>query len=1085
MGLFSFIGEILGLGGGASRKIEVSKASAASGLQIVYGQRRVVPVPVYKIASRYEMKINSPGAYDHYEKASSTDGEKSDGSRDNNDWLHRVDVWGQGPIEGIERFWLDGDISTGGRFKKRAYFRMASKFGSENQTVAQELATGPSTWSNTQVGTGVAYTWGRFYNSRKKPEFNAEPELNALIKGLRIYDPRKDDTEGGVGLQRFGDPVTWTYSNNRALVLLNYMMGSFGFNAAREDIDLPSFMAAADACEVTFDIPAPIANTTGAPIPDVYSGTVGDFRTIEDSEAFDRWAADEVQRIEGGLPVWSHPKHVTNAVLDPKTGVVINTKKLLEGMGWALPWSNGKHKLIIEGPVTGPVMTFDEDSILGDWTIERGMRSERLNRVTVEFPNGTKDYEKDTVGWPALVSTEYGDYLAEDNAQELHTNVPVETITNFYAAQAYAEYLVRKSRVAIKITGLKLAPSAMLLEPGDVIALTFPEKNFSNTQFIVEKVNTSAFLDVSVDLVLYDPTVYGAPALEQEPVAGSPYSSEIWQDPAPVVNLQLAALYDTNADGSVISNLRVSWDDPLQAVGITSYEVRWRKTADAAFENALTLSGTSLSAVIPGLVNDTDYTVEVDYTTRKGKTADAAVQAITLAAVASKLDSIEDGATRTFPRGEYDDFATYSFGDVVSYQGSSYIFAASTAVVGEEPGTGPSWALLASVGATGPQGVAGAIGADGTTTYTWIRYADDALGTGISNSPTGKAYIGFAYNKATIAESNIPADYAWSLVQGADGNTGVAGPAGADGTTTYTWIKYSANVDGTGLTDLPQANTAYIGIATNKTTASESAIKTDYIWSQWLGPTGNTGATGITGAAGTNGTHGYTINASVPAFTIQATFGGTVLSGEFPATSQIKLYQGTTDRTSAASYTRTAVGCNASVSSGGLVTINSMTADSAYVDITATHSTVSLTTRIVVVKAKAGSSATAKTATISSTNSSTYVTVAGPITLNLGAGGTVELDASIVYTSTPEGKTLTGKFEYLPDGETIWTAVGTSQTGYGEEFPFPGSLNIARSLSGPASAEDWQFRLRVKNTTGSGTIVNTTATKKFTASWVG
>ena len=44
-------------------------------------------------------------------------------------------------------------------------------------------------------------------------------------------------------------------------------------------------------------------------------------------------------------------------------------------------------------------------------------------------------------------------------------------------------------------------------------------------------------------------------------------------------------------------------------------------------------------------------------------------------------------------------------------------------------------------GSRGPQGVAGADGRpgkDGTSTYTWIKYADDANGNGLSNDPTGK-----------------------------------------------------------------------------------------------------------------------------------------------------------------------------------------------------------------------------------------------------------------------------------------------------------------------------------------------------------
>lgn len=156
--------------------------------------------------------------------------------------------------------------------------------------------------------------------------------------------------------------------------------------------------------------------------------------------------------------------------------------------------------------------------------------------------------------------------------------------------------------------------------------------------------------------------------------------------------------------------------------------------------------------------------------------------------------------------------------------------------------------LTGPQGAEGPQGVAGPAGSDGVTYYTWIRYADTSVGGGISNDPTGKLYIGLAYNKTTATESNTPSDYTWSLIKGDKGDTGVQGATGADGITYYTWIKYSDNSDGTGLYDIPTSNTQYIGIAVNKTTATESTVKTDYTWSKFKGDTGATGPPGADGA---------------------------------------------------------------------------------------------------------------------------------------------------------------------------------------------------------------------------------------------
>lgn len=119
--------------------------------------------------------------------------------------------------------------------------------------------------------------------------------------------------------------------------------------------------------------------------------------------------------------------------------------------------------------------------------------------------------------------------------------------------------------------------------------------------------------------------------------------------------------------------------------------------------------------------------------------------------------------------------------------------------------------------------------------YTWIRYADDEKGNGITNDPTGKDYIGFAYNKLSEIESDVPGDYQWSLIRGEDG---VPGKDGNDGKTLYTWIKYSDNEDGSELYDIPNENTNYIGISTNNESQTESTNKEDYRWSKFKGEDG-------------------------------------------------------------------------------------------------------------------------------------------------------------------------------------------------------------------------------------------------------
>lgn len=145
----------------------------------------------------------------------------------------------------------------------------------------------------------------------------------------------------------------------------------------------------------------------------------------------------------------------------------------------------------------------------------------------------------------------------------------------------------------------------------------------------------------------------------------------------------------------------------------------------------------------------------------------------------------------------------------------------------------------------GSQGLPGPAGEDGSVLYTWIKYADTPT-SGMSDSPDGKTYMGIAYNKPESTESDNYEDYQWSLIKGDDG---VQGPPGEDGQSLYTWVKYATSATGANMSDNPDGKT-YLGLAYNKTTATESDNPADYTWSFFEGPQGEKGDQGIPGPSG-------------------------------------------------------------------------------------------------------------------------------------------------------------------------------------------------------------------------------------------
>lgn len=188
-------------------------------------------------------------------------------------------------------------------------------------------------------------------------------------------------------------------------------------------------------------------------------------------------------------------------------------------------------------------------------------------------------------------------------------------------------------------------------------------------------------------------------------------------------------------------------------------------------------------------------------------------------------------------------------------------------------------------GIQGPQSVQGAKGTDGKTYYTWIKYADSPT-SGMSDSPTGKLYLGVAYNKSTATESTNYSDYSWSLIKGDKGDRGATGAAGPQGATGPQGIKGDKGATGaqgpTGATGNGIKSITYTYTRTTSQTAPAASSITSttmptldaankYLWQKevitytnnqqqttvlLLAVYGDRGATGAKGPQGVQGPQG-------------------------------------------------------------------------------------------------------------------------------------------------------------------------------------------------------------------------------------
>ena len=70
------------------------------------------------------------------------------------------------------------------------------------------------------------------------------PQLNFLVKGKKVYDPRD-------GSQAVDSSATWTYSDNPALIVADFIRSDFGLSVPSGNIDWTVVSSSANTCDQT------------------------------------------------------------------------------------------------------------------------------------------------------------------------------------------------------------------------------------------------------------------------------------------------------------------------------------------------------------------------------------------------------------------------------------------------------------------------------------------------------------------------------------------------------------------------------------------------------------------------------------------------------------------------------------------------------------------------------------------------------------------------------------------------------------------------------------------------------------------
>ena len=775
----------------AQAGILVQKQGGTHPIPIVYGERRLAPTKVWEDISKQRLPVSSPATsadsfFTHNNEASYPS------SRDDEDFLHRIDVWCQGPIESITRIEIDDDsVHTHKRFttvkNNRPLYRGLHKHGATSQSMFTELANGFSGITTSMKGNGIAWSWNSFMYTADRPQYYGDPKLTALVKGVRLWDPRVNPTNSSVK----------AWSSNPALVLLDYLTADYGKALAVSDLDIPSFIAAANECDIVVNLPAAVPFGGAGQL--VYVAAIGEYVFIPSGDVNPNGGTDTQKE-----------RFTCNIVLQPDVDSKENVAEILKTFKGALPFINGKYVLSMEVAATS-VMSFDNSNIIDGVSISYGDRSKRLNQVTVKFPNALKGYKEDAVTWPKSTDAQYTSLLAEDSGEKLTTEAKISGVTSFYQAEDLAEFMVRDSRNQRSIV-FRTQPLALQLEPNDIITVTTGALNYVAQPYRVREVKLGKDLTVEVIAQEYDPTIYPWHVGNAEPVPEYTPNKR-FATPADMQNVAGTGVTLVNVDTTANTNIVVTWDAIVSGTSaVDIIQIGYKLQGDTEYAwNVIPPEQTETTLV--GLQDDATYDIIARYRNMVGNTSDnVTITVITPDAETGFTDGI-DG------------------------------------VNGLDGANGVD-------GLDGTNGINGVDGSNGQTSYFHVAYADTINGGGFSQSPSGKDYIG-TYVDFTTADSSTASDYSWKLIagaQGEDGTDGINGVNGDDGTTSYLHIAYADTASGGGLSQSP-TNKKYIGtyVDGNPTDSTSSAA---YTWALYVGDDGADGVDGIDGVNGLDGANG-------------------------------------------------------------------------------------------------------------------------------------------------------------------------------------------------------------------------------------
>ena len=354
--------------------------------------------------------------------------------------------------------------------------------------------TSGGTWSSNHRGRGIAYIvtkWKLNEDSSETWDKYTPTNVMGLVKGRKVYDPRKDSTSSaydsglGVSTHRWPDPSTWQYSDNPALCLADYLT-SVEFSDAGDFITDQEYRIESVGTTDFTAIGAP-SNTVGVRFTATGAGSgtgkaSRPFFGVGIKQSKIDW--DSVATAADGCDVTvnvpnsgTEKRFTCNGVIFGTDNHRTNINKILSSMNGNLSYINGKY-VMRAGIYENPVIDLNEDDLIDGLTIKTSLeRGDRFNTVKGVFIDPASNYK--STEFPKV---QLADAVERDNDEILEKEIALNMTNSSYMAQRISNKLIQLSDQQ-KVVTFPANMSAARVAVGDRVRVTLSELSWSNKVF--------------------------------------------------------------------------------------------------------------------------------------------------------------------------------------------------------------------------------------------------------------------------------------------------------------------------------------------------------------------------------------------------------------------------------------------------------------------------------------------------------------------------------------------------------------------------------------------------------------------------